>query len=426
MLVRLFALLALPQTLCNLVGLVSLNTFPDTPKLKSSPLLAPYICVRVVTRGIYPNLVKKTVRQNLNTLLDVGLENFTVQVVTDNPINLTTDKRVMETVVDSTYKTKSGALNKARALQFCLEEDKNFLNDEDWIVHLDEETLLTEASVRGILNFITAGRHSFGQGVITYANNPPQFKSFLKYLQNRFCTVADSFRVGEDFGKIRCQLTHLNKPIFGWKGSYVVCNAGAERKVTFDWGPEGSKAEDTFLGIVALDQGYTFDFIEGEMHEKSPFTFKDFIKQRKRWIQGFYLVCAAPVIPIRSKFLLTMSLAAWLTIPLSTSNVVLTKLFPLSMGPLCDFLLSFIGAMGLYMYIFGYFKQFNILRFSYLRILLSFFEIILASTLSIVCENLAVISMWGGDWYDFYIVEKENDPSPDSEDPETQKLVEVV
>ena len=36
----------------------------------------------------------------------------------------------METVVDSTYKTKSGALNKARALQFCLEEDKNFLNDE--------------------------------------------------------------------------------------------------------------------------------------------------------------------------------------------------------------------------------------------------------------------------------------------------------
>ena len=147
-------------------------------------------------------------------------------------------------------------------------------------MHLDEETLLTEASVRGILNFITAGKHSFGQGkireypealsrknpqiiprksdclhrwlfplcnkfainfnvagvityfnvagVITYANNPPQFKNYLKYLQNRFCTVADSFRVGEDFGKIRCQLTYLNKPIFGWKGSYVVCNVSIE------------------------------------------------------------------------------------------------------------------------------------------------------------------------------------------------------
>ena len=83
----------------------------------------------------------------------------------------------METVVDSTYKTKSGALNKARALQFCLEEDKNFLNDEDWIVHLDEETLLTEASVRGILNFITAGKHSFGQGRKDPGKNQANIKS---------------------------------------------------------------------------------------------------------------------------------------------------------------------------------------------------------------------------------------------------------
>ena len=30
--------------------------------------------------------------------------------------------------------------------------------------------------------------------------------------------------------------------------------AGAERKVSFDWGPDGSKAEDCFFGIVALDQ----------------------------------------------------------------------------------------------------------------------------------------------------------------------------
>ena len=88
----------------------------------------------------------------------------------------------------------------------------------------------------------------------------------------------------------------------------LILQAGAERKVTFDWGLAGSKAEDCFFGMVAADQGYTFDFIEGEMHEKSPFTFTDFIKQRKRWIQGFYLVCSSPAIPIRSKLLLCMSL----------------------------------------------------------------------------------------------------------------------
>ena len=56
------------------------------------------------------------------------------------------------------------------------EEDVNVLSDDDWIIHLDEETLLTEASVRGIINFICEGKHSFGQGLITYASNPVQFK----------------------------------------------------------------------------------------------------------------------------------------------------------------------------------------------------------------------------------------------------------
>ena len=97
------------QILFNLVGFLTLNTFKPAPTFKSSPLLSPFVCVRVVTRGIYPNLgnypdkcfwhhfahyvglptyhsliqsnpVKKTVRQNMETLLNVGLENFVIQV----------------------------------------------------------------------------------------------------------------------------------------------------------------------------------------------------------------------------------------------------------------------------------------------------------------------------------------------------------
>jgi len=412
---RLLSFLALPQTLFNLVGLTSINAFPDKEKLKSSPLLAPFICVRVVTRGLYPNLVKKTVKTNINTLLDANIENFVVQVVTDSAIHLPVDKRMIETVVPSTYTTKSGALNKARALQYCLEDDVNVLGEDDWIVHLDEETLLTDASVRGIMNFINEGKHSFGQGLITYASNPVQFNSYSKFLQNRICTVADSFRVADDMGKLRCQLTYFNKPLFGWKGSYVICNAGAEKKVSFDWGPDGSKAEDCFFGIVALDQGYSFNFIQGEMLEKSPFTFRDLFKQRKRWMQGIYLVCRSPLIPLQSKLLLSISLASWLTMPLTTSNVVLSQLYPMSISPAIDFFLSFIGGMSLYMYIFGYMKQFPIHRYSWLKSALSVIEIALASTLSIVVENLAVVSMWGGDWYDFYIVEKDNDTDQEDE-----------
>ena len=59
------------------------------------------------------------------------------------------------------------------------------LSDDDWVVHLDEETLLTENSVRGILNFVSDGRHDFGQGLVTYASSRLAFKSRLQAFQGR-------------------------------------------------------------------------------------------------------------------------------------------------------------------------------------------------------------------------------------------------
>ena len=46
-------------------------------------------------------------------------------------------------------------------------------------------------------------------------------------------------------------------------------------------------------------------------------------------------------------------------------------------------------------------------RMSWLRILFAIPEVMVASTVSLVAENLAVILMWFGDWYSFYIVQKE-------------------
>ena len=76
--------------------------------------------------------------------------------------------------------------------------------------------------------------------------------------------MADSFRVTEDLGKIRGQFKLWHKPVFGMKGSYVVTKAKAEKAVSFDNGLAGSTAEDAYFAIKAMDQGYTFDFIEGK------------------------------------------------------------------------------------------------------------------------------------------------------------------
>jgi egghead protein (zeste-white 4 protein) len=98
------------------------------------------------------------------------------------------------------------------------------------------------------------------------------------------------------------------------------------------------------------------------MHEKSPFTFSDFFKQRKRWMQGIYMVVASPRISWRTKGLLAMSLSAWLTLPLSTLNIVLSQAFPFTLGFALDFGLALLGAMGLLCYGFGYVKQHHIRR----------------------------------------------------------------
>lgn len=164
---KLLTFLVLPQVLFNFCGLVFYNAFPEKVVLKGSPLLAPFICIRIVTRGDFPDLVKGNVSRNMNTCLDTGLENFIIEVVTDKPINLPKHRRIREIVVPTDYQTKSGAMFKSRALQHCLEGNVNVLNNTDWIVHLDEETLLTENSVRGIINFVLDGKHPFGQGLIT-------------------------------------------------------------------------------------------------------------------------------------------------------------------------------------------------------------------------------------------------------------------
>jgi hypothetical protein len=45
---------------------------------------------------------------------------------------------------------------------------------------------------------------------------------------------------------------------------------GAERKVTFDHGKDGSIAEDCYFSMIAFRDGYSFDFIEGKGARPGP------------------------------------------------------------------------------------------------------------------------------------------------------------
>lgn len=396
---RLTAFTPLIFVAINGLGLALFSVFPPKPRLRRSPFLGPFFCFRVVTRGTFPNLVRENVEKNFQLCKHMNLQNFEIEVVTDNPVNLTPTAWVHEVVVPKEYQTAHGTLFKARALQYSLEAEVSTLSSEDWVIHLDEETLLSEDCVVGILNFVAEGRHQFGQGVITYSKGT---------IVNWLTTLADSIRVGIDYGALRFCLTVLHKPVFGWKGSFIVANAAAERLVSFDHGPEASIAEDCFFAMVAIQRGYSFGFVQGEMHEKSAFTFKDFVQQRRRWMEGISLTAHSDKIPLRYKVgPLLVTLSAF-CMPFAVLNIPLGFLTPIPMPWYLDMICAFITATFAYLYLIGSLKSFSPKRFGYVGCMTIAVLSVLNSFLVLGFELAAsLLAFWGTSKNEFYIVEKE-------------------
>ena len=404
-----------PQILMTLIGIVFLGPFNEN-KTKGNFIKSdlPFICIRVVTRGTYPQLVRENVVKNIDIVKACGIKDFVVEVVTDQPLNIEKwlnkyEQHFTETLVPVSYRSKLNTRKKARALQYCLEDGVNNLNNDDYVVHLDEETVLTPDSINGILNFIMEGKHMLGQGIITYAMLPqPTFASTFTWIQHHICTVADSLRVADDVGKNKAQFQIFHKPYFGMKGSFVVTRFSAERKITWDFGPEGSVAEDAWFGLSAIDHGYTIDYIDGDMLERSPFTLWDFIKQRQRWMQGLFMVAFLSPMKTKTKMFLIMSVSSWLVSPVYSMIIILQKFVLINPPGLIIVIQRFLEAYFVYLHIVGYMRQF---KFTLSKFLYLVPNILLGMCSNVILENaatiLAIKSLCLGDCYGFHLIQKE-------------------
>lgn len=379
---RFLTFIPIPQAIFNFLGLVCFDTHPIKPKLKSSTFFGPFICFRVVTRGTFPELIKKNVQRNIDICSRIGLDNYIIEVITDNRLNVPQSPHFREVIVPNHYVTTNRTRYKARALNYCLEPNVNMLTDNDWIVHLDEETLLTESSVIGIVNFVNEGKYNLGQGVITYANEE---------IVNWITTLADLVRVGMDYGMIRFCLKYLHKPVFSWKGSFIVANAGVEKGITFDFGLEGCIAEDCFFALTAWKEGHAFGFVEGEMWEKSTFTVLDYVYQRKRWVLGIYNVFFSSRIPLRYKYGIGIMLLSWISMPLTVLNIVLVPLFPLPMWRSGNVMYAFMGAVMLFLFVFGAMKSFSPRRLGWAKYIFLCFMPICILPISMILETTGVV-----------------------------------
>ncbi|XP_052780538.1 beta-1,4-mannosyltransferase egh-like [Mya arenaria] len=358
--VSLVPYLSLPMSLANCLGLVLYNPYDRKKSSRIRVSSAPFLCFRTVTKGDLPHFVVGNAIQNRDICLRMGLGNFVVEIVTDNPVNVPkVEKHIHETVVPKDYVTKHGTRFKARALNYCLENHVNHLAVNDWIVHLDEETILTEESIEGVVHFVTEGAADIGQGPISYASG--------HVVQNWVTTLADSIRLALDYSLFRFQFSYLHKPIFGFKGSYIVVRNKVEMDVGLDLGPKGSIAEDCFFALKAMERGYTFDFITGQMRENSTFTLMDFIKQRRRWFIGqLYTVLGVDTAALNKSGLI-LSLTCSVLMPISLSNLIISLFLPFQRHVIFNLLTGFIGGSFWFLYAFGAFLSFSDRNWSYVR-----------------------------------------------------------
>lgn len=390
--------LNVPIIFFSVLGMIIFSPFYKVGKNKTT-INDPFICFRVVTRGLYPKLVQDVTKMNLQICRNAGLQNFKFEIVTDMSLNIQTSNYVREVHVPREYKTPNSSLFKARALHYCLDQTVNMLARDDWIVHLDEETLLTEDALNGIIKFVSRPDSNIGQGVITYG---------ACGIENWLTTLLDGMRVSIDYGLYRFALQFLHRPVFGFKGSFIVVKMAVENEIGFDFGPQESIAEDLRFALAAWSKGYRFDFVDGAMKEKSTFSISDYIKQRKRWFVGHFHIVWGNSLPLYYK---------WALLPMHICNMFLwTNVLntfisffieiPLAKWQLCLYcLLTF---HVLFMFLFGNFMSLCQSRYSLVaRVIISFLSQFLFPVLGVLEAYACLKGFFERNYIKFEVVQKE-------------------
>lgn len=225
-------------------------------------------------------------------------------------------------------------------------------------------------------------------------------------------TLADSIRVAADMGSMRLSLKAFHKPLYSFKGSFIVCQSRAERVISFDNGAQGSIAEDAYFACKAVNLGYSFDWVEGEMLEKSPFSFLDFIKQRKRWVQGLYLLVHDERLKLNfTKCGFTYSFYMWILFPAQLIVSLFMMYHPISFSILDELLSRLNGIIFIYMFGLGAVKSLNLSRRRPIQSIVCFLGVFVSIPYLMVSETIAIV--WGltSRKSEFFIVKKNEMPT---------------
>ena len=181
------------------------------------------------------------------------------------------------------YQTPNGTKLKARALQYMVEKRRAGWNHRDgltFIVHFDEETLVTESHLLVLIDYLSGAPRPVSQGPIVY----PLEWSKTPWI----CRALESTR---PFGCSECARVMENPPPPHLHGSNLVVEEQAENAIGWDFGTlEGQPfiAEDLLFGLRAFSVlgRDAFGWHGATMLEQPPLSLHWAIQQRLRWVTG--------------------------------------------------------------------------------------------------------------------------------------------
>ncbi|HIP84056.1 MAG TPA: hypothetical protein EYH15_00995 [Methanothermococcus okinawensis] len=289
------------------------------------------VIFQIVSRGFNKEAVKRAVNSVLYWTPKY-LKNYEVWVVTEDDVdkdffenlkelNREAREKVKVIYVPKDYETPNNTKYKARALNYALElRGKMGYNlKKTWIYIMDEESIVGEDTILGIIDFIEKQKGKLaGQGIIVY----PNF-----WGKNILTSLGDSIRAGDDISRFRFQ-GEYGEVLIGIHGSHLLYRGDVEDRIGWDFGE--IRAEDALFGIL-INHCYNkaYGWLKGKLYEQSPFSVKDYIKQRRRWFWGILdIILMRKDVGLKYKIIFSLHILSWLSTLPSITVVYINLLYP--------------------------------------------------------------------------------------------------
>ncbi|KAI2609827.1 glycosyl transferase family group 2-domain-containing protein [Hypoxylon fragiforme] len=179
--------------------------------------------------------------------------------------------------VPSSYKPRK-AKYKARALEWFRIDRK--IQDDDWVLYLDEETMIDEYTVKTCVEFISKQDSvDLGTGVIHYNGH--------NYWGAVIPQIGDINRVTDDYGRCQFQANAVQKASLGIHGAFLIASGKVQNAVTWE---TDCVTEDYWFLLGAMKRGFRIGWVPAIARELSPATIHDFVRQRRRWYSGILTI----------------------------------------------------------------------------------------------------------------------------------------